>query len=261
MAERVLVTGGAGRLGQWVVRGLLARGAAVRVLGRRERPADVPAGAEYARADLVSGAGLDAALEGVSRVVHLASSPRQPNEDIQAAGHLWAAARRAEVVHLLYISIVGIDDMQAYPYYAAKLAVERSLKASGLPFSILRATQFHDFVRSLLRMGERGPLLLLPAGVRLQPVETAAVAERTVDAVLGAPARQLPDLAGPEVRSLASLGRAYLRATGQRRVVLPLPLALPAARVWQRGRATSRAAQRIGRSWEDWLAQPGEEAR
>ncbi|MFJ4688558.1 SDR family oxidoreductase [Streptomyces sp. NPDC088789] len=202
----ILVTGGTGTLGQHVTELLRADGHEVRVLSRHAQPYAV---------DLREGGGvLDVALAGVDVVVHCASTPRGGDE--RAAGHLIEAARRARVRHLVYISIVGVD---AVPlgYYRSKLAVERLIEASGLGWTVLRTTQFHDLVARVLEVLGRMPVLVLPAGVGGQPIEVREVAARLAELAVGAPAGRVADMGGPEVRSLASLARAYGVAAGRRR--------------------------------------------
>ncbi|MFJ9817017.1 SDR family oxidoreductase [Streptomyces sp. NPDC101151] len=209
----ILVTGGTGTLGRLVTERLRADGHAVRVLSRHTRP--------YAVDLREGGAGLDEALAGVESVVHCASSPRGGDE--QAADRLTAAARRAGVAHLVYISIVGVDRVP-FGYYKSKLAVERRVEESGLGWTLLRATQFHDLLATLFQGLARPPVMLVPGGVSDEPVEVSEVADRLAGLTLAAPAGRVPDMGGPEVRTLDSLARAYLRATGRRRPVANLPL-------------------------------------
>ncbi|MFJ8036299.1 SDR family oxidoreductase [Streptomyces sp. NPDC096032] len=209
----ILVTGGTGTLGRVVTDELRAGGHEVRVLSRHARP--------YAVDLREGGPGLDTALAGVETVVHCASSPRGGDE--KAAAHLIEAARRASVGHLLYISIVGVDRVP-FGYYRSKLAVERQIEDSGLGWTVLRTTQFHDLVVSVLRGLAKSPVLVLPAGVPDQPVEVTEVAGRLAELAVGAPAGRVPDMGGPQVRSFDSLARSYLRATGRRRPIVRLPL-------------------------------------
>ncbi|KUN01951.1 nucleoside-diphosphate sugar epimerase [Streptomyces yokosukanensis] len=209
----IVVTGGTGTLGRRVTERLRAEGHDVRVLSRRTQP--------YAVDLRVGGSVLDAALAGVETVVHCASAPRGGDE--VAAERLIAAARRAGVGHLVYISIVGVDRVPL-GYYRTKLAVERRIEASGLGWTVLRTTQFHDLLATILGSLAKPPVLLVPAGVPDQPVEVGEVADRLADLALAAPAGRVADMGGPEVRSLDSLARAYLRASGRRRAVAQVPL-------------------------------------
>ena len=145
MNQPILVTGGSGTLGRGVVARLLAAGHQVRVLSRRPRPAGGTATAEWVTGDLLCGDGLAGAVTGVEAIVHCAGDPRRPRVDSNGTRNLLRAARAAGAPHLVDISIVGVDRVP-YRYYQAKLQAERLIQASGLPWTILRATQFHQLV-------------------------------------------------------------------------------------------------------------------
>ncbi|MDH2392769.1 SDR family oxidoreductase [Streptomyces sp. HNM0663] len=215
-----LVTGGTGTLGRRVTGLLSERGHEVRVLSRHARPYAVDL------LDARDEPALLAALDGVGTVVHCATGPR--GDDV-AAGRLLAAARRAGVGHLVYISIVGVDRVPL-GYYRVKERVERLIEeaaASGGPdCTILRTTQFHDLVLRVLAGAARAPFVLpVPAGVSVQPVDVSEVAARLADLAGSAPAGRVPDMGGPEIRSFPSLAHAYLDAAARRRRVLSVPLA------------------------------------
>ncbi|MCX4702337.1 SDR family oxidoreductase [Streptomyces sp. NBC_01373] len=238
-----LVTGGSGTLGRLVTERLRAGGHEVRVLSRHTQP--------YAVDLREGGAGLDAAVAGVDTIVHCASTPRGGDE--QAAAHLIAAARRAGVGHLAYISIVGVDRVPL-GYYRTKLAVEKQVEESGLGWTVLRTTQFHDLLVQVFQVLAKGPVVPLPAGVRDQPIEVAEVAGRLAELAAGAPAGRVEDMGGPEVRSLESLARAYLRAAGRKRAVVNVPLAGKAYRGFRAGgHLTPERAVGKG-TFEDYLA-------
>ncbi|WP_189785153.1 SDR family oxidoreductase [Streptomyces capitiformicae] len=209
----ILVTGGTGVLGRPLTERLRADGHEVRVLSRHAQP--------YAVDLVAGGSGLDAAVAGVDTIVHCATSPRGGDE--QAAANLIAAARRAGVGHLVYISIVGVDRVP-FGYYRTKLAVERLVEESGLGWTVLRATQFHDLLVMLFQILSKPPVMLVPAGVSDQPVAVAEVADRLADLAVGAPAGRVDDMGGPEVLTFPELARAYLRATGRRRPLVNVPL-------------------------------------
>ncbi|MET7621334.1 SDR family oxidoreductase [Streptomyces sp. NPDC005408] len=219
--KSILVTGGTGTLGSLVCDRLREHGHEVRVLSRHAKPYAV---------DLRDGTGLDAAIDGVDAIVHCATAPR--GGDDKAAAHLLAAARRAAVPHLVYISIVGVDRVPL-GYYRVKHKVERMIEEagaksprdSGLGWTVLRTTQFHDLVFRLVAGAARLPVLPLPSGVSTQPIDTAEVAYRLAELAVGAPAGRVEDMGGPEVRPLADLARAYLSATGKRRPIVPVRLA------------------------------------
>lgn len=209
----ILVTGGTGTLGRLVTERLRADGHEVRVLSRHTLP--------YAVDLREGGAGLEAAVAGVDTVVHCATT--QTGGDEKAAQNLVAAARRAGVRHLVYISIVGVDRVP-FPYYRTKFAVEKVIEESGLGWTVLRTTQFHDLLVMMFRGLAKLPVVLLPAGVRDQPIEVAEVAARLAELAAGAPAGRVEDMGGPEIRTFESLARSYLKAAGRRRAVVNVPL-------------------------------------
>ncbi|MGW0947490.1 SDR family oxidoreductase [Streptomyces sp. NPDC002623] len=239
----ILVTGATGTLGRLVAPRLRADGHEVRALSRHSRP--------YAVDLREGGAGLDAAVTGADTIVHCATTPRGGDE--QAAANLIAAAQRAGVGHLLYISIIGVDRVPL-PYYRTKLAVEQLVAESGLGWTVLRTTQFHDLLVQLFQILAKVPVMVLPAGVGDQPVEVAEVADRLAELAAGAPAGRVDDMAGPEVRTFESLARAFLKASGRRCAVANVPLWGTAYRAFREGGhlAPERA---VGKgTFEDYLA-------
>ncbi|MGW4029846.1 SDR family oxidoreductase [Streptomyces sp. NPDC004838] len=182
----ILATGGTGTLGSLVCDRLRGTGHDVRVLSRHSPPYAV---------DLRDGTGLDAAVEGVDTIVHCASTPR--GGDDAAAAKLLAAARTAGVGHLVYISIVGVDRLPL-GYYRVKHEIERLVEragSSGGPdWTLLRTTQFHDLVLRLLSDMARPPVLPLPSGVSVQPIDAGEVADRLAQLALAPPAGRVPDL-------------------------------------------------------------------
>jgi uncharacterized protein YbjT (DUF2867 family) len=219
----ILVTGGTGVLGRLVVERLSTR-ADVRVLSRRGTPIQ---GAEVIRGDLETGDGLGTALTGVDVIVHAASvgsEVRKPKRDIEAARRLLGAVDGLDDrPHLVYISIVGVDAIP-YGYYEVKLAVERMIEESGLPWTTLRTTQFHDLVVMMLSMLARGPVAVVPRGIRVQPVDAGEVADRLVELALAEPAGRVPDMGGPRVEHVEDLMRAYLTVAHRRRPIVRLPI-------------------------------------
>jgi uncharacterized protein YbjT (DUF2867 family) len=220
-AAPILVTGGTGTLGRLVVQRLAAQGdAQVRVLSRRPAP-DGPGPAAWATGDLRAGRGIDAAVAGTGVIVHCATGLSRG--DVDAARHLIDAALRAGRPHLVYISIVGVDRIPI-GYYKAKLEVERLAEESGLPWTVLRATQFHQLILRGCEMLARLGVLLVPAATSFQPIEAGEVAARLAELATGPPAGRVPDMGGPEIRDAADLARIYLTVRGRRRPVLPVRL-------------------------------------
>jgi uncharacterized protein YbjT (DUF2867 family) len=256
--SQILVTGGTGTLGRRLVPRLAAAGRAVRVLTRHGR-ADED-GVRYVTGDLATGEGIEPAVDGVATIVHCAGSNKGDEDTTRA---LVRAASRAGAPHLVYISVVGADrvpivssvDRAMFGYFGSKLAAERVVEGSGLPWTTLRATQFHDLILMVLRQMAKLPVVPAPAGFRFQPVDTDEVAARLVELALGKPAGLVPDLAGPRVYGTAELIRGYLRASHQRRPVVPLPLPGGAARAVRAG-ANLNPERAVGkRPWEEFLAE------
>lgn len=257
MTSPILVTGGTGTLGRRVVSRLREAGREVRVLSRHDHEA--ADGIEYVTGDLLAGDGVDSAVDGSDVIVHCAGSNKG---DDDATRNLVGAASRAGAPHLIYISVVGADriplvsgiDRMMFGYFGYKLAAERVVATSGLPWTTLRATQFYDLILMVAEQMAKLPVIPVPAGIRFQPVETDEVAARLVTLALGAPAGLVPDMAGPRVYRTSELVRSYLRARGKRRPMVPVRLPGRAAHAVRHG-ANLAPDRAVGtRTWEAFLA-------
>lgn len=223
---------------------------------RSHEPSD---GIEYMIGDLATGEGLDRAVEGAGTIVHCGGSAKGDEDKTR---NLVRAATRAGIQHLVYISVVGADrvpvvsalDRAMFGYFASRRAAEQVIAGSGLPWTTLRATQFQEAMLAMTRQLAKLPVILVPAGVRFQPVAAGEVATRLVERALGEPSGLVPDLAGPQVYELAGLVRGYLRATHRHRLILPIRMPGGAARTFREGGnlAPGRAVGR--RTWEQFLA-------
>jgi uncharacterized protein YbjT (DUF2867 family) len=261
MSDRItpplLVTGGTGTLGRLVVPRLRAAGCDLRVLSRGRH--DGSDGLAFVTGDLGTGAGVADAVAGIDVVVHLAGSSR--GDDVKAR-HLAAAAATAGVRHLVTISVVGADrvpmtgrvDRALFGYYGAKLGAERAVAGSGVPWTTLRATQFHELMATTARQMAKLPVLPVPSGFQVQPVAAVEVADLLATLALGPPSGLVPDIAGPHVYPMGDLFRSYLSSVGKRRALVPVRFPGRAARALRHGAnlAPGRAVGR--RSWEDHLA-------
>jgi uncharacterized protein YbjT (DUF2867 family) len=204
----ILVTGGTGTLGTPTVERLRTAGHDVRVLSRR-------AGPELTTGNLVSGEGVPQALAGVHTVLHLATG----RKDVQAAETLLHHAKASGIRHVVFMSIVGVDRIPL-GYYRAKLAIEQLVADSGLPHTILRATQFHNLVDAVFTAQRFSPVLLVPK-FALQPIDTVDVATRLVELCESDAAGRVPDIGGPRRRTARDLARAWSDAAPSRRPVVP----------------------------------------
>jgi uncharacterized protein YbjT (DUF2867 family) len=244
----VLVTGGTGRLGQRLTTALQQKGHAVRQMSRRGT------GPGGVRGDLATGRDLTQALAGAEVVVHAAGDPHGDPWQVDVAGtrRLTEAVDRGRLRHLVYVSIVGVDRIP-YGYYRAKFAAEQVLLASGLPVTLFRVTQFHHVVDVLLDGARRGPVIPVPMGWRVQPVDVGEVAAHVVDVVARPPAGGVVEYGGPEELSAADLARSWaaVRAPGTHVVATPVPGRLGAA--FRDGAALPSAGERGRRTYAEHL--------
>jgi uncharacterized protein YbjT (DUF2867 family) len=221
----ILVTGGTGTLGRHVVRLLRNSGHRARILSRNPR-----GHVDGVQGDLTTGAGLIKALAGMDAVIHAASATTQLTKlratDVVGTRRLLAMAREERVRHVVFVSIVGMEGI-AYPYYKAKLEAEAVVQENIVPWSILRATQFHSLMETFLGMFSKPPMLaMVPFAWQFQPVDASEVAARLVEVVKHEPAGRLPDFGGPEVRDFKGIAESWLKARklSKRLINLPLPL-------------------------------------
>jgi uncharacterized protein YbjT (DUF2867 family) len=263
MQQAILVTGGTGTLGQLVVQGLRDKDCKLRILSRQShQSAPDEEGIEYVKGDLSTGEGIEAAMEGVEIIVHCAGSSK--GDEVKASNLVRAATRAgSNGRHLVYISVVGADqipmvsglDRAMFGYFASKLAAERIIAESGLPWTTLRATQFHELLLLVAQQLVKLPLIPVPAGFKFQPIAAGEVAARLVELALGTPSGLVAEMAGPKVYSLAELLRQYLRLTHQHRLLLPVWMPGKAARAFKAG-ANLVPERAVGpQTWEEFLAE------
>ena len=218
----VLVTGGTGRLGRHVVTLLRTQGHRARIFTRS------PKGhVDAVQGDLSTGEGLLKAVTGMDAIIHAATQlSNQKATDVIGTRRLLAMGREVGVKHVVYVSIVGMEGVD-FPYYKSKLAAEAIVEENILPWSILRATQFHTLMETFLGAFTRLPLIApVPFSWQFQPVAPSEVAARLVEVVTKEPKGMLPDFGGPEVRDFKSLAKSWLEAkkSNKRLVNLPMPL-------------------------------------
>ncbi|MGW7681990.1 SDR family oxidoreductase [Kribbella sp. NPDC054772] len=245
----ILVTGGTGTIGRQVVPLLQAAGGKVRVLSRHAQ--DRGDGVEYVAVDLLTGDGLEAAVDGVDVVLHLAGGPK--GDDI-GTRNLVQAAEQAGVGHLVHISVTAVDQLPL-TYFKSKLGAEQAVRGSTVPSTVLRVAQLHDFAWNTVRAMAKLPILPTPGGIRFQPVDSRDVAQRLAELTLGEPQGLVPDLVGPKVYSLSELAHDYLKATGKHRLSLPVRVPGKAGKVYRAGDNLTLTGATVGtHTWEDFVA-------
>ena len=246
----MLVTGGSGTLGTLLTAALEHPEREVVALSRRPRAAGDRF--TWRVGDLRTGAGLDSALEGVHTVVHCATSVSRA--DLDQTRRLTQAASAAGVAHVVYPSIVGVDRI-GYRYYRAKLACEEHLAQSGLGWTVLRATQFHELIDRALGVLSRAPVVAVPSSTSFQPVAAVEVAARLAALVDGPPAGRVPQLAGPQVLAARELAASYLRAHGRRRPVIGVRLPGAVFAGYRRGDHLAPQDPTGRTTFDQWLAE------
>lgn len=250
MSTPILVTGGTGNIGRHTVPLLRAAGREVRILSRHSRPAEP--GIDYVEGDTVKDTGLDAALDGIDTVLHLAGGAK--GDDV-AAQNLVAAARRAGVRHLVLISVVGADRMPI-GYFRMKAAAELAFETSDIPFTVLRVAQLHDFALPMVKVLSK--MRIAPRGLRFESIGVDEVSVRLAALTLGEPAGRVADLAGPQVREIADMVRAFDIARGRAHRLLPIRLPGAVGRAYRAGdNLADDPVVRGEVTWEEFLARSG----
>jgi uncharacterized protein YbjT (DUF2867 family) len=208
---KVVVLGGTGLIGAQVVR-LLVDG------GHEVVPAALSSGV-----DVITGEGLEQAMAGADVVVNLTNSPTfdeaSPDFFRTSTGNILTAGEAAGVAHQVILSIVGVEQVPQLDYFLAKTLQEELLRQGPTPYSIVRATQFFEFVDAILSWTTEGDTVRLPSTL-LQPMAASDVAAAVAVAAAGSPSRGIHNVVGPEVFPLDELGRITLRARRDSRSVV-----------------------------------------
>ena len=208
---KIVVFGGTGVIGSQVVQKL--------TLASHEA---VPA-ARHGGVDLITGDGLEQILEGAEVVINVANSPTFDEASLDffrtSMNNLLAAGARAGVCHQVVLSMVGVDRVPQVGYFRAKMVQEELLRQGPTPYSIVRATQFFEFMDTVISWTSDDTAVRLPP-TRIQPVAAADVIDAVVEVSLGAPLRGVRNIAGPDVFRLDDLARLTLAARRDRRTVI-----------------------------------------
>ena len=175
----------------------------------------------------ITGEGLKEAMAGTQVVIDLANSPSWEDKAVleffEVSGrNLFAAEAAAGVRHHVAVSIVGSDRMPENGYFRAKVAQERLIEKAGIPYTIIRATQFMEFLGGIAASGTDGSMVRLSPGL-FQPIAADDVAAITADVALAAPRRGIVEIAGPDRAPLSDIIARYLKAYGDPRTVVSDP--------------------------------------
>ena len=245
---KIVVVGGTGLIGKKVVARLAAQGH------------DVLAASPGTGVNALTGEGLAQALAGAQVVVDVANSPSFEDQAVlnffETSGrNLAAAEKQAGVAHHVALSVVGTDKLAQSGYFRAKIAQEALIRQAGIPYTIVRSTQFLEFLGGIAQSaGKADTIHLTPA--LIQPISSDDVADAVADAALAAPVNGMIDIAGPERFRMSDLVQRYLQATGDRRTVVADPAARYFGADLQEGTLVPEGEARLGHiRFEDWIRQ------
>lgn len=245
---KIVVLGGTGLIGKKVVARLAAQGH------------DVLAASPGTGVNALTGEGLAQALAGARVVVDVANSPSFEDQAVlhffETSGrNLAAAEKEAGVAHHVALSVVGTDKLAQSGYFRAKIAQEALIRQAGIPYTIVRSTQFLEFLGGIVQSaGQADTLRLTPASI--QPISSDDVAHAVADAALAAPVNGMFDIAGPERFRLCDLVERYLQAIGDPRTVIADPTALYFGAELQEGTLVPEGEARLGVvHFEEWIRQ------
>jgi len=245
---KIVVVGGTGLIGKKVVARLAAQGH------------DVLAASPGTGVNALTGEGLAQALAGARVVVDVANSPSFEDQAVlhffETSGrNLAAAEKEAGVAHHVALSVVGTDKLAQSGYFRAKIAQEALIRQAGIPYTIVRSTQFLEFLGGIAQSaGQADTIHLTPA--LIQPISSDDVADAVADAALAGPVNGMIDIAGPERFRMSDLVQRYLQATGDRRTVVADPAARYFGADLQEGTLVPEGEARLGHiRFEDWIRQ------
>ena len=244
---KIVIIGGTGLIGSKTAQRL------------RKQGHEVIAAAPNTGVNTITGEGLAAALAGAEVVIDLANSPSFADQAVldffQTSGrNLVAAEQAAGVKHHVALSIVGTDRLPESGYLRAKVAQEKIIREAGIPYTIVRSTQFFEFLGGIAQEGTAGDTARLSTGY-LQPIASDDVADFVTDAALAAPVDGIIEISGPERARLCDFAARYLKAIGDARTVIGDPEARYFGTRLQDGSLVSDDNPRIGRvGFDQWFA-------
>src|SRR5207344_1943127 len=244
---KIIVIGGSGLIGSKLVRKL------------REQGHEAVAASPNSGVNSVTGEGLAEALKGASVVIDVTNSPSWEDAAVltffeTSTRNQLAYEAAAGVKHHVALSVVGTERLLASGFFRAKMAQENLIKASSIPYTIIRATQFFEFVGGIAQAATEGQTVRVPAAM-MQPIASDDVAAAVVDVALAEPLNSTIDLAGPEPIRQDELVRQFLSATGDPRTVITDPKALYFGTAINDQSLTPGENPRLGPTcFSEWLA-------
>ncbi|UFH53312.1 SDR family oxidoreductase [Spirosoma sp. KNUC1025] len=259
--NKVLVLGGTGVLGSAVVNTLQKASVDVLIGSRTQIKTDSystvnqSTGIPWTHVDLLTGEGLPEALTGVDTVFHLASAPgKVAGEFFETVitRNLLKALKQSDVNHLIYSSIIGVDKIK-YSYYQAKFAAEGLIQESRVPYSILRATQFHDLVDFAITKLMSLPVGFVPVKLIDQPIDVVSMAQELCRMAQSGPRQSIVNLGGPQVLDAGTLTRLWMKHRKMSKPIIPIPILGSLMKSFAKGEHTCPEKAVGSKTWEDYL--------
>ena len=217
---RILVTGSSGQLGSALLKQLKGSDHQVKITSRRK-----PEGVDFTwvYSDLSSGEGLEKAVKDVDVVIHAATSPIKNSKNIEVVGFEKLLSKLHHIKLFIYPSIVGIEGIP-FKYYRLKYQAEEILKNSSVPYTIARATQFHNFVENLFLSKPFFKRYIIPGKIKFQSVDVNEYAKRLIDLVDNGPQGKIDDFCGPEIITLREMAELKVKVNNETNDIASIPL-------------------------------------
>lgn len=209
---RILVTGSTGQLGSAIVNQLKGSDYKVRLTSRKK-----PEGighCEWVYSDLLSGEGLEEAVNDVEVIIHAATSPIKNSKIIEVSGFEQFLSKIQHIKHFIYPSIVGIEEIPL-KYYKLKYEAEELLKNSSIPYTIVRATQFHHFVENLLLSKPHFKRYLIPGSIKFQSVDVGEFGDHLIGLMNNGPQGKTDDFGGPKIMTLREMAEQKIKINNE----------------------------------------------
>lgn len=260
---KILITGGTGVLGTVLAQELKSQNAdfvlASRHLSKTQSYAkDVvqeAAKTNWRKLDLVKNEGVKQALEGIHTAVHLASGFGKVHgqaEDIVAIKNLIDAAQKIDLQHLIFISIVGVDKVPL-AYYQTKYQVEQYIKQQKVPFTILRVTQFHNFIEAQIQQMVRLPIGFVPKKLKSQPIQLEAAAKEITKLIKAGVQNEVLNIGGKEVLDFGTFAKTLLHYTKKSKPIVNVPIIGKFMHALAEGNLTCKEVSLKSCTWEEYL--------
>ena len=250
--KNILITGASGTLGKELCKVLSENSTPYIALSRTEM--DIPPPARWLYADLNTSDGLENLPSNIDTVFHLASNASNKNSasDPELTNNILKFSRRVNVSHFIYMSIVGIDKIP-YPYYEQKLLSENLVISGNLPFTIFRATQFHQLIDFFLSNSLKFPIALLPKKFKFQPIDPKSAAVKLFEISQNNPVNGIINLGGPEILTYGEMYMDWLKAKQRKAFVINLPLPGKRSKAFINGYNTCAEKDSHGITWKEYL--------